>query len=69
MSETDIIIEDGAVEPKLLDIIESQVVIINECLGWEVDVYDDMQADKIKVMANAFEIIYAAQIRLLEQLA
>lgn len=69
MSDTDIIIEEAEVEPKLLDIIESQIVIINECMEWESDVYDNMQADKIKVMANAFEIIYSAQLRLLEQLA
>jgi hypothetical protein len=65
----DVIIEEAEVEPKLLDIIESQIVIINECMEWEGDMYDNMQADKIRIMSNAFEIIYSAQIRLLEQLA
>ena len=69
MSEdTDIIIEDAEPEPKLLDIIESQVVIINECHEWSVDLYDDMAADKIRIMSQAFRIIAKAQRKLLSQI-
>jgi hypothetical protein len=66
--ETDIIIEEAEQEPKLLDIIESQVVIINECHEWGVDMYDDMAADRIRIMSQAFRIISKAQRKLLSQI-
>jgi hypothetical protein len=66
--ETDIIIEEAEPEPKLLDVIESQVVIINECHEWSVDLYDDMAADKIRIMSQAFRIIAKAQRKLLSQI-
>jgi hypothetical protein len=66
--ETDIIIEEAETEPKLLDIIESQVVIINECHEWSVDLYDDMAADRIRIMSQAFRIIAKAQRKLLSQI-
>ncbi len=66
--ETDIIIEEAEAEPKLLDIIESQVVIINECHEWGSDVYDDMAADKIRIMSNAFKLIAKAQKKLMTQI-
>jgi hypothetical protein len=69
MSEdTDSIIEEAEPEPKLLDIIESQVVIINECHEWSVDLYDDMAADKIRIISQAFRIIAKAQRKLLSQI-
>jgi hypothetical protein len=66
--ETDIIIEDAEAEPKLLDIIESQVVIINECHEWVSDIYDDMAVDKIRIMSQAFKLIAKAQRKLLSQI-
>jgi hypothetical protein len=66
--ETDIIIEEAEPEPKLLEIIESQVVIINECHEWSVDLYDDMAADKIRIKSQAFRIIAKAQRKLLSQI-
>jgi len=66
--ETDIIIEEAEAEPKLLDIIESQVVIINECHEWGSDIYDDMAVDKIRIMSQAFKLISKAQRKLLSQI-
>jgi hypothetical protein len=68
MTDTDIIIEEAEAEPKLLDIIESQIVIINECMEWSVDVYDEMPADKIRIMSNAFKLIAKAQKKLMAQI-
>jgi hypothetical protein len=66
--ETDIIITEAEAEPKVLDIIESQVIIINECHEWSVDLYDDMAADKVRIMSQAFRIIAKAQRKLLTQI-
>ena len=47
------------------DIIESQLVIIASMSDLSDDLYDELQEDKIRVIANAMLIIQAVQKSLL----
>ena len=47
------------------DIIESQLVIIASMSDLSDDIYDELQEDKIRVIANAMLIIQAVQKSLL----
>ena len=47
------------------DIIESQLVIIASMSDLSDDIYDELQDDKIRVIANAMLIIQAVQKSLL----
>lgn len=60
----DVILEDKP-EPGPIDIIENCIMVINECREWTEEVYDDMQADKIKIMSQAFKLIAKVQKNLI----
>jgi len=47
------------------DIIESQLVVIASMSDLSDDIYDELQEDKIRVIANAMLIIQAVQKSLL----
>ena len=51
-----------------LDIIESQLTVINTLVDIDNDLYDDFMADKIKVVSRALRIIYKVQAALLKEL-
>lgn len=61
---SDVILEDKP-EPGPLELIENCIMVINECTEWTEDVYDDMQADKVKIMSNAFKLIAKIQKNLI----
>lgn len=52
-----------------LDIIDNQLIVINSVLDIDNDIYDDLQADKIKILTNAMKIIQKIQKNLLKDLA
>lgn len=60
----DVISEDRP-EPGPIDIIENCIMVINECREMTEEVYDDMQADKIKIMSQAFKLIAKVQKNLI----
>ena len=60
----DVILEDKP-EPGPIDIIENCMMVINECREWNTDDYDEMQADKVKIMVNAFKLIAKVQRNLI----
>ncbi len=63
----DVILEDKP-GPGPLEIIENCMTVINECREWTEDIYDDMQADKVKIMVNAFKLIAKVQKNLIAKL-
>jgi hypothetical protein len=71
MSENDIIIEDGEEEVDvpydLLKIIDSQIIIINECREWAEDLFDSMPEYRVKLAIQAFKIIARCQKKLLDE--
>jgi hypothetical protein len=72
MSENDIIIEDGEEEVDvpydLLKIIDSQIIIINECREWAEDLFDSMPEYRVKLAIQAFKIIARCQKKILDEL-
>jgi hypothetical protein len=72
MSENDTIIEDGEEEVDvpndLLKIIDSQIIIINECREWADDLFDSMPEYRVKLALNAFRIIAKCQKKILDQI-
>jgi hypothetical protein len=72
MSENDIIIEDGEEEVDvpydLLKIIDSQIIIINECREWVEDMFDSMPEYRVKLALQAFRIIAKCQKKILDEL-
>ena len=72
MSENDIIIEDGEDEVDVpydvLKIIDSQIIIINECREWADDLFDSMPEYRVKLALNAFRIIVKCQKKLLDEI-
>ena len=52
----------------ILEIIENQIMIVNECREWVEEIYDEMPADKIRVVSTALKVIYKAQRKLLSQI-
>jgi hypothetical protein len=71
MSENDIIIEDGEEEVDvpydLLKIIDSQIIIINECREWADELFDSMPEYRVKLALQAFRIIAKCQKKLLDK--
>lgn len=57
---------DTAMSP--LEVIENCIMVINECREMNEDVYDTMQEDKVKVMANAFKLIAKIQRKLITEI-
>jgi hypothetical protein len=72
MSENDTIIEDGEEEVDvpndLLKIIDSQIIIINECREWADDLFDSMPEYRVKLALNAFRIIAKCQKKILDEI-
>jgi hypothetical protein len=72
MSENDIIIEDGEEEVDvpydLLKIIDSQIIIINECREWAEDLFDSMPEYRVKLAIQAFKIIAKCQKKILDEI-
>ena len=55
-------------ELDILEIIENQIMVVNECREWVEEIYDEMPADKIRVVSTAMKVIYKAQRKLLSQI-
>lgn len=51
-----------------MDIIENQVYLIANIYELPDELYDNMAADKIKAISQAFRVIYKAQKGLLDKL-
>lgn len=51
-----------------MDIIENQVYLIANIYELPDELYDNMAADKIKAISQAFRVIYKAQKSLLDKL-
>ena len=67
MEEEDLIIGEPEQDGHL-DIIESQLTVINNLVDIDNDLYDDFMADKIKVVSRALRIIFKVQAALLKEL-
>jgi hypothetical protein len=71
MSDQDIIIEENEeveMPYDLLKIIDSQIIIINECREWADDLFDTMPEYRIKLAIQAFKIIAKCQKKLLDEI-
>ena len=68
--ENDLVLggDDIDQEHDLLEIIENQIMVVNECREWVEEIYDEMPADKIRVVSTALKVIYKAQRKLLSQI-
>lgn len=68
--ENDLVLggDDIDEEHDLLEIIENQIMVVNECREWVEEIYDEMPADKIRVVSTALKVIYKAQRKLLSQI-
>lgn len=45
----------------LLKVIDSQIIIINECREWADDLFDSMPEYRVKLAINAFKLIAKCQ--------
>lgn len=52
----------------LLNIIDSQLYILSTLLESDVDIYDEFQQDKIKIIIRCLNVIYKAQHKILKEL-
>lgn len=69
MSEEDLILgEEVEQEFDLLKIIDSQIIIINECREWADDLFDSMPEYRVRLATSAFKIIAKCQKKLLDTL-
>jgi hypothetical protein len=71
MSDQDIIIEENEeveMPYDILKIIDSQIIIINECREWADDLFDTMPEYRIKLAIQAFKIIAKCQKKLLDEI-
>jgi hypothetical protein len=72
MSENDIILEEGEEDIEvgydLLKIIDSQIIIINECREWADEMFDSMPEYRVKLALNAFRIIAKCQKKILDEI-
>lgn len=60
--------EEETVEVDYLEIIDSQLSIINNLVEYPDDLYDNIQTDKIRSTTLAFKIINKIQKNILESL-
>lgn len=60
--------EEKVDDNDLLEVIDSSILLINECREWIDEAYDTMGEDKVKVMSMAFKLIHKAQRKLLSQI-
>ena len=71
MNEEDLILgEESEVDESfdLLKIIDSQIIVINECREWADDLFDAMPEYRIRLATSAFKIIAKCQKKLLDVL-
>lgn len=69
MSEGIIISDsDEEVYNDYLEIMESQIMVINEVCEQSLQLYDTMDEDRIKVVTNAYRLIYKLQQKIIKQL-
>lgn len=66
--EVDIVLEEGTNRDERLDIIDVQLTIIGTIADMEETLYDGLQEDKIKVVADAMKIINRIQKQLIKEL-
>jgi tRNA A37 threonylcarbamoyladenosine biosynthesis protein TsaE len=60
--------DENVDELDLLEVIENQILVVNECREWVEEIYDEMPADKIRVVSTAMKVIYKAQRKLLSEI-
>ena len=60
--------EDASDDYDLLKIMDSQIVIINECREWADEIFDSMPEYRVKLASNAFKIISKCQKQLIDRL-
>lgn len=60
--------EESPEDYDLLKIIDSQIVIINECREWAEDLFDSMPEYRVKLAISAFKIISKCQKQLMDRL-
>jgi hypothetical protein len=66
--EVDIILEEGTEKDERLGIIESQLQILASVADLEEGLYDDLQADKIRVVSDALKLINKIQKQLIKEI-
>ena len=66
--EVDIVLEEGTNRDERLDIVDVQLTIISTVADLEENLYDGLQEDKIKVVADAMKIINRIQKQLIKEL-
>lgn len=69
--QMDIVIggEDDPTEDfDMLKIMDSQIIVINECREWADELFDAMPEYRVKLAINAFKIILKCQKQLLDRL-
>lgn len=68
MHDDNIIIEDGDESISILDIIETQLTVLETMQDMPTDTYDKQHEDIVKAMSLAFRVIQKAQVKLLKNL-
>lgn len=67
MPENEIIFEEGMPDTPV-EIISSQMEVINTLIDTEYSPYDTFQEDRIKAISMAFKVITATQKKILKDL-
>lgn len=52
----------------LLNVIDTQLYILSTLLESDVDIYDEFQQDKIKIIIRCLNVIYKVQNKILKEL-
>lgn len=60
------IIEDGEEAISILDIIETQLTVLQTLHDMPTDAYDKQHEDIVKTMSLAFRVIQKAQVKILK---
>lgn len=66
--EEDLILGDDVEPITIIDIIESQLTVIESVRDIPTETYDKLHEDIVKTMSLAFRVIQKAQIKILKNL-
>jgi hypothetical protein len=66
--EVDIMLEEGTERDGRLDIIDTQLHVLASVAELEETLYDDLQADKIRVVSDALKLINKIQKQLIKEI-
>ena len=66
--ENDIILQEVSDVDGMLNIIDSQLAVINNVIDMDNGIYDELYVQKVKAMSNAMKLIIKVQVALTKEI-